>query len=249
MDEYTKNLAADKTVHSSFYKDAAVKKAYSLFLPIHSGVRSPADRFKQRPMSRISSASGKSRRPSSHGSSVRSLHLAHPRDDDPDVSFSQPTSPAAVALVFLRETATFRPSPTGSLKCRLTSSLKIRITWSRCVYLGIGGNYAGISDTFPDIKIGDEGFFNWAGRPEYIWNGGAGIDWDANLQLKNIDYGERIILHPHTHAWSNRLFSGTFHLYPEHWGITNEVATQYITDVSNRTGLEASHHQLLTRVA
>jgi mannan endo-1,4-beta-mannosidase len=54
-------------------------------------------------------------------------------------------------------------------------------------------------DTDHLVAVGDEGFFNHTGTYDYVYDGGAGVDFDANLKLPNIDFG-------------------TFHLYPEAWG-------------------------------
>lgn len=57
------------------------------------------------------------------------------------------------------------------------------------------------------VAVGDEGFFNWD-RPktkaEYVYSGESGGDFDAYLKLDNIDFG-------------------TFHMYPETWGMTPEL--------------------------
>ncbi|KAH8548436.1 glycoside hydrolase family 5 protein [Umbelopsis sp. PMI_123] len=63
------------------------------------------------------------------------------------------------------------------------------------------------------VALGDEGFFNHTGTYEYVYDGGAGVDFDANLKLSNIDFG-------------------TVHLYPESWGYgTNGTwCEQWISD-------------------
>ncbi|KAG2172584.1 hypothetical protein INT44_002599 [Umbelopsis vinacea] len=68
-------------------------------------------------------------------------------------------------------------------------------------------------DTNHLVAIGDEGFFNHTGTSEYVYDGGPGIDFDANLKLSSIDFG-------------------TFHLYPEGWGYgTNDTwVLQWISD-------------------
>ncbi|MED4971841.1 beta-mannosidase [Geobacillus kaustophilus NBRC 102445] len=70
------------------------------------------------------------------------------------------------------------------------------------------------------VAVGDEGFFRrssggFNGEGSYMYTGYNGVDWDRLIALKNIDYG-------------------TFHLYPEHWGISPENVEkwgeQYILD-------------------
>ncbi|KDR78311.1 hypothetical protein GALMADRAFT_138416 [Galerina marginata CBS 339.88] len=67
------------------------------------------------------------------------------------------------------------------------------------------------------VAIGDEGFFNQPGNALYPYQGGEGIDFDANLKISTIDFG-------------------TFHLYPESWGQTanpTSFGTKWITDHAN----------------
>ncbi|KAG9126324.1 hypothetical protein FRC07_003891 [Ceratobasidium sp. 392] len=79
------------------------------------------------------------------------------------------------------------------------------------------------------VAIGDEGFYNQraffsrtyyirlndtaiAGAPTYPYQGGEGVDFDANLKISSIDFG-------------------TFHSYPEGWGQSSNAAawgTQWI---------------------
>ncbi|KAJ8086150.1 hypothetical protein PM082_004972 [Marasmius tenuissimus] len=49
------------------------------------------------------------------------------------------------------------------------------------------------------VGLGDEGFFNKPGNPSYPYQGGEGIDFDANLKISSLDFG-------------------TFHAYPIPWG-------------------------------
>ncbi|KAI0347615.1 glycoside hydrolase [Trametopsis cervina] len=49
------------------------------------------------------------------------------------------------------------------------------------------------------VAVGDEGFFNQPSNPSYPYQGSEGVDFNANLAVKTIDFG-------------------TFHLYPEGWG-------------------------------
>ena len=39
------------------------------------------------------------------------------------------------------------------------------------------------------VAIGDEGFFNQPGNPSYPYQGGEGVDFDANLAISSIDFG------------------------------------------------------------
>lgn len=66
------------------------------------------------------------------------------------------------------------------------------------------------------VGVGDEGFINDPGNPSYPYQGTLGIDFEANLQIPTIDFG-------------------TFHMYPESWGQTNDPSAvgwgnQWITD-------------------
>ncbi|CEL61066.1 putative mannan endo-1,4-beta-mannosidase A OS=Neosartorya fischeri (strain ATCC 1020 / DSM 3700 / FGSC A1164 / NRRL 181) GN=manA PE=3 SV=1 [Rhizoctonia solani AG-1 IB] len=64
------------------------------------------------------------------------------------------------------------------------------------------------------VAIGDEGFYNRPGAPTYPYQGGEGIDFDANLKIPSIDFG-------------------TAHSYPEHWGQESNITawgTQWIID-------------------
>ena len=71
------------------------------------------------------------------------------------------------------------------------------------------------------VAVGDEGFFNrktnegYANEGEWAYTGYSGVDWDRLVALPNIDYG-------------------TLHLYPEHWGVSEENregwGTKYIID-------------------
>jgi mannan endo-1,4-beta-mannosidase len=51
-------------------------------------------------------------------------------------------------------------------------------------------------DPFHLVTSGDEGFFNNPGNEDWAYNGADGLDFVANLRLRNIDFG-------------------TFHLYPD----------------------------------
>lgn len=61
------------------------------------------------------------------------------------------------------------------------------------------------------VAVGDEGWYNIPGNPDWTRNGSQGVDWVRNNSLPTIDYG-------------------TLHLYPDYWGQTNDWALQWITD-------------------
>ncbi|KAG8701793.1 hypothetical protein FRC09_005125, partial [Ceratobasidium sp. 395] len=49
------------------------------------------------------------------------------------------------------------------------------------------------------VGLGDEGFYNQPNGPNYPYQGGEGVDFDANLKISSLDFG-------------------TFHAYPGSWG-------------------------------
>lgn len=59
------------------------------------------------------------------------------------------------------------------------------------------------------ITAGDEGF-GLAGDGSYPYQFSEGIDWAANLALPNISFG-------------------TFHLYPDSWGVSNSFGNGWVT--------------------
>ncbi|KAI0094184.1 glycoside hydrolase superfamily [Irpex rosettiformis] len=66
------------------------------------------------------------------------------------------------------------------------------------------------------VAVGDEGFFNEPSNPSYPYQGSEGVDFNANLAIKTIDFG-------------------TFHLYPESWGQSSNPSSsawgsQWIAD-------------------
>ncbi|KAF8658278.1 hypothetical protein AX16_002053 [Volvariella volvacea WC 439] len=64
------------------------------------------------------------------------------------------------------------------------------------------------------VALGDEGFYNQPGAPTYPYQGGEGIDFEANLGISTLDFG-------------------TVHSYPEHWGQSSNIqgwGTQWIAD-------------------
>ncbi|KAJ3819804.1 mannanase [Lentinula raphanica] len=75
------------------------------------------------------------------------------------------------------------------------------------------------------VAIGDEGFFNDPGNPVYVYQGSAGIDFAANLNISTLDFG-------------------TFHLYPDSWGESdNPFGTQWIED--HATSMLASNKPVI----
>ncbi|KAJ7278403.1 CEL4b mannanase [Mycena rebaudengoi] len=63
------------------------------------------------------------------------------------------------------------------------------------------------------VAIGDEGFFNQPGNPDFVYQGSLGIDFAANLKISSVDFG-------------------TFHAYPESWGESDDASwgVKWITD-------------------
>lgn len=61
------------------------------------------------------------------------------------------------------------------------------------------------------VTLGDEGFFNRPNDPSYPYQGGDGVDFEANLEIESLDFG-------------------TFHLYTESWGQTYDWGNQWIAD-------------------
>ncbi|HZR42202.1 MAG TPA: cellulase family glycosylhydrolase [Ktedonobacteraceae bacterium] len=59
------------------------------------------------------------------------------------------------------------------------------------------------------VAVGDEGFYNIPGNPDFIYNGSQGDDWKRFISLPTIDYG-------------------TMHLYPDGWGKDEAWALQWI---------------------
>jgi mannan endo-1,4-beta-mannosidase len=67
-------------------------------------------------------------------------------------------------------------------------------------------------DTNHLVAIGDEGFFNEPGNSNFLYQGTMGVDFAANLKVNTLDFG-------------------TFHLYPDGWGQSeNPFGEQWITD-------------------
>lgn len=60
------------------------------------------------------------------------------------------------------------------------------------------------------VTLGDEGFTNGGGDGSYPYTTGEGIDFAANLDISTLDFG-------------------TFHLYPDSWGETNDWGNGWIT--------------------
>lgn len=61
------------------------------------------------------------------------------------------------------------------------------------------------------VAMGDEGFFNRPGHRDWFYNGSAGVDWEALLNIPELDFG-------------------TFHLYPKAWGMPLPNAVAWIED-------------------
>ncbi|KAJ7325838.1 CEL4a mannanase [Mycena albidolilacea] len=72
------------------------------------------------------------------------------------------------------------------------------------------------------VAIGDEGFFNQPGNPDFVYQGTLGVDFAANMKISTIDFGT-------FHASSFPSFA----MYPDSWGESaNDVAwgSQWIND-------------------
>jgi mannan endo-1,4-beta-mannosidase len=61
------------------------------------------------------------------------------------------------------------------------------------------------------VAVGDEGFLNWGRGSDWPYNGTDGVDFEALTRIATIDFG-------------------TYHLYPDHWGKTDQWGTQWIKD-------------------
>lgn len=61
------------------------------------------------------------------------------------------------------------------------------------------------------VSLGDEGFFNRGSSLTYPYQGGEGVDFEANLKIATLDFG-------------------TLHLYTTAWGQTYDWGNQWITD-------------------
>jgi len=88
------------------------------------------------------------------------------------------------------------------------STKKILTTWADEM-----STYVKSLDENHLVALGSEGFFN-RDHTNWAYNGTSGVDWEAILALPNIDYG-------------------TVHLYPEHWGLEDQVepwGKQWIID-------------------
>jgi mannan endo-1,4-beta-mannosidase len=71
-------------------------------------------------------------------------------------------------------------------------------------------NYIRSLDSDHMITVGDEGFGLAGGDGSYPYQSSEGLDWAANLALPNITFG-------------------TFHLYPQSWGVSNSWGNAWIT--------------------
>lgn len=61
------------------------------------------------------------------------------------------------------------------------------------------------------VTLGDEGFMNGGGDSSYPYTIGEGIDFAKNLQIKDLDFG-------------------TFHLYPDSWGVSTDWGSSWVTN-------------------
>lgn len=61
------------------------------------------------------------------------------------------------------------------------------------------------------VSVGDEGFFNRKGEAHEMYKGTDGVDHEAFLAMSSIDFG-------------------TFHLYPDNWGVGTKWGNQWIVD-------------------
>ncbi|KFZ17925.1 hypothetical protein V501_01476 [Pseudogymnoascus sp. VKM F-4519 (FW-2642)] len=61
------------------------------------------------------------------------------------------------------------------------------------------------------VTLGDEGFMNGGGDGSYPYTTGEGVDFIQNLAIKDLDFG-------------------TFHLYPESWGVSDNWGTPWVTN-------------------
>ncbi|OBT38572.1 hypothetical protein VE00_11052 [Pseudogymnoascus sp. WSF 3629] len=61
------------------------------------------------------------------------------------------------------------------------------------------------------VTLGDEGFMNGGGDSSYPYTNGEGIDFTKNLDIKDLDFG-------------------TFHLYPDSWGVSTDWGSSWVTD-------------------
>jgi mannan endo-1,4-beta-mannosidase len=61
------------------------------------------------------------------------------------------------------------------------------------------------------VAVGDEGWYNEPGNPDWTRNGSQGVDWKRLVSLPTVDYG-------------------TLHLYPDYWGKDNAWSLSWIAD-------------------
>lgn len=66
-------------------------------------------------------------------------------------------------------------------------------------------------DTNHMVSVGDEGFFNRSRESHEMYKGTDGVDHEAYLAMSSIDFG-------------------TFHLYPDNWGVGTRWGNQWIVD-------------------
>ncbi|PGH14293.1 hypothetical protein AJ79_03115 [Helicocarpus griseus UAMH5409] len=77
--------------------------------------------------------------------------------------------------------------------------------WARSI-----SQYVKQLDSSHRVILGDEGWFNRGGS-SYPYQGGEGIDFEANLRIDTLDLG-------------------TFHMYPSHWSESYDWGNQWITE-------------------
>jgi mannan endo-1,4-beta-mannosidase len=77
----------------------------------------------------------------------------------------------------------------------------------------VGEMSAFLKGVDPDhlIGVGDEGFFRRPGNSDWAYDGSQGSDFEAFLEISSVDFG-------------------SFHMYPESWGKTNDFAESWIKD-------------------
>jgi mannan endo-1,4-beta-mannosidase len=61
------------------------------------------------------------------------------------------------------------------------------------------------------VSVGDEGWYNEPGNPDWAYSGSQGVDWKRLISLPTIDYG-------------------TLHLYPDSWSKDNTWSLQWISN-------------------
>ncbi|CAE6414897.1 unnamed protein product [Rhizoctonia solani] len=75
------------------------------------------------------------------------------------------------------------------------------------------------------VGLGDEGFYNQASGPNYPYQGGEGIDFDANLKISTLDFGTFHSYPIRDHAASQK--SANKPVIIEEFGVTSDQAATY----------------------